>query len=94
VTRLLQGGGGLEALGDMDLDGRGNAHTNGGTSTSGTQPPQMSVRAVGGRPRSVRDARMERADESYFDSYGHFDIHRTMISDKARSLLLRATVLF
>ncbi len=67
----------------MDLGGRGAAQTNGGASTTGTH---ISMRTRGGRPRSMRDARVERADESYFDSYGHFDIHRTMISDKARLL--------
>ena len=29
-----------------------------------------------------RSERVEKADEAYFDSYGYFDIHRTMLEDK------------
>jgi hypothetical protein len=29
-----------------------------------------------------RSEKVEKADEAYFDSYGYFDIHRTMLEDK------------
>ena len=40
--------------------------------------------------RTEKDAK---ADEAYFDSYGYFDIHRTMLGDEVRhhSLLCMAT---
>lgn len=34
------------------------------------------------RAKSLREAHIESADASYFNSYGHFDIHRTMLADK------------
>lgn len=66
----------------MELCDSGEVCQNGGASSTGQKPLHVSLRARGGRPRSLQDARIERADASYFDSYGHFDIHRTMLSDK------------
>ncbi len=34
---------------------------------------------------ACRSEKVEKADEAYFDSYGYFDIHRTMLGDKVRS---------
>lgn len=53
------------------------------------QPPrQVHVRPgpEGTPPHGAlaRATHIERADEGYFDSYGYFDIHRTMLADKAR----------
>ena len=31
---------------------------------------------------ACRSEKVEKADEAYFDSYGYFDIHRTMLGDK------------
>ena len=33
---------------------------------------------------ACRSEKVEKADEAYFDSYGYFDIHRTMLGDKVR----------
>ncbi len=33
---------------------------------------------------ACRSDKVEKADEAYFDSYGYFDIHRTMLGDKVR----------
>lgn len=85
VRTLLQDGGGLDALEDMELCESRDMRINGEVSSSGARPGQIIVRTRGGQPRSLQEARVERADESYFESYGYFDIHRTMISDKARS---------
>ena len=47
------------------------------------EPQQLHVRQKEGTPKTLRQLHIEQADEGYFDSYGYFDIHRTMISDKA-----------
>jgi hypothetical protein len=36
----------------------------------------------GPRKTLEQQAHIRRADEGYFDSYGYFDIHRTMLADK------------
>ena len=62
---------------------------------SGAAGAAASERADGGagaRPRqqkrvsfsSVLTSEAQRVDESYFDSYSYFDIHREMLGDKAR----------
>ena len=89
VRAMLQGGGGLDALEDMDLCEGRDMRTNGEVSSSGARPGHITMRASGSRPRSMQEARVERADESYFESYGYFDIHRTMISDKVCIRLCR-----
>ena len=68
-----------------------------GSTPSGArqQPQQVHVRpGAEGTPSHkalARAAHIERADEGYFDSYGYFDIHRTMLADKARTILLHQT---
>ena len=62
-----------------------------GTAANGAhqQPQQVHVRPAEGTPphRALgRAAHIQAADEGYFDSYGYFDIHRTMLADKVRSL--------
>lgn len=62
----------------------GLAGSSGGESGQ-KQPQQLHVRQREGAPhKTLRQLHIEQADEGYFDSYGYFDIHRTMISDKAR----------
>ncbi|CAL8467117.1 g6653 [Coccomyxa elongata] len=84
VANEIQGGGGLDALEGMELCESRDMRINGEVSSSGARPGHISVRPRGGHPRSMQEARVDRADESYFESYGYFDIHRTMISDKVR----------
>ena len=36
---------------------------------------------VHSQPLTCRNEKDAKADEAYFDSYGYFDIHRTMLGD-------------
>ena len=65
-------------MGRLDL-----ARNSGGGEGSQQRPQQLHVRHKEGTPKTLRQLHIEQADEGYFDSYGYFDIHRTMISDKA-----------
>ncbi|CAL5225398.1 g8207 [Coccomyxa viridis] len=69
-----------------------NDNTNGqsvGAPGAPSGPPAkqlpLSIRVPPGQSRRQRSEKVEKADEAYFDSYGYFDIHRTMLGDKVRT---------
>ena len=71
--------GGSSAEDDAPSDGR--------TTSTAAQPgdlpawPAMQKRVAFSR---VLSSEKQRVDESYFDSYSYFDIHREMLADKVR----------
>src|SRR5579875_2960367 len=75
-------------------DGLGMERMALGTAANGAhqQPQQVHVRPgpEGTPPHRAlgRTAHIQAADEGYFNSYGYFDIHRTMLADRVRSFLL------
>lgn len=81
---LLQdeGAGLAELLAHQQQLGEGGAGDAGPSTSAAAAPPAPGPAAAAGAAAAAAGSAKERIDQSYFESYSFFDIHREMLGDK------------